>query len=428
MADGRKGRPGGTPANGFLLRALRLRGFRLYFAGQFVSFLGMWMRQVALMWLAYRVSGSAIVLGLVTFAAQVPSLLLAPLAGALADRLPRRGLLAATQLVELAVAGSLVWLASAGTPDGTVLVMLSLLLGIAVAIELPARQALLADMIPVQQELNNAIALNSVAFNVARLAGPALGALLLDAAGEAACFAFNAGGYAVEVITLILLRGVRPRPRHRAGALLHALAYLRRRAMPRALLVTLALSSVALAPFVTMLPVMVREVFGGDADTLGLLMAASGCGALLAGLALARHAEVTGYSPRVLAGCLAAGAVSLAFAANTHPIVAMLLMFGSGWATVMIVTPSHILLQSLVPDHLRGRCMAFFGMAYGGALSVAALAAGMATAVTGPRVLFVASGVLYLVTGMALRRRLPGLRAEARRILSRRGLLPPQPH
>lgn len=186
-----------------------------------------------------------------------------------------------------------------------------------------------------------------------------------------------------------------------------------------------------LVTFAAQVPsLLLAPVAGALADRLPrrALLAASGCGALAAGLALARHAEVTGYSPRVLAGCLTAGVVSLAFAANTHPLVAMLLMVGSGWATVMIVTPSHILLQSLVPDHLRGRCMAFFGMAYGGALSVAALATGWMATLTGPRVLFAASGAVYLFTGMALRRRLPRLRAEARRILARRGLLPPQPH
>lgn len=407
-----------------LLRSLAGRDFRLYFGGQFISFIGTWVQQVALSWIAYRVTGSAAVLGLVAFATQAPTLLLGPAGGILADRMSRRRIIVCTQMVEMGVALALAWLAAHGLLGSETLVAAALVLGMAIAFEMPARQALIADLVSEHGHLSNAIALNSVSFNVARLVGPALGAFMLAGLGDLACFLANAASYLVEICTLLMLRPYRSRKIRERGTLAQGLDYLRGSRAPRWLLLTVAFSSVALAPFVTLLPVFAKEVFGRGVDSLGMLMAAFGVGSLAAALSLANRAHVTGFSLKVVAGCLCAGAAAALLSCNQHFLVALALMVVSGWSTVMIVTSSHILLQAVIPDHMRGQLMAFFGMAYGGALSLASLGAGALASMVGARPVFLGSAILYVVVGLALNRVQPRLRQDARPILVEKGLVP----
>ena len=406
------------------LRSLEGRNLRLYFSGQFVSFVGTWVQQVALAWIAYRITGSPLVLGLVVFCNHVPALVLGPLAGVLADRYPRLNILIATQTLELLVAACLVYMASIGALTGQSLVWAALVLGIGVALAMPARQAMIAEMVERDGHLANAIALNSVSFNIARLVGPACGAAILAAFGDVACFAVNAASYVVEICALLMIRVVARVPPHERGSLRQGLAYLRGASMPRWLLLTVACSGAALAPLVTLLPVFAKQVFGGGIDSLGTLLACSGLGSLMAGLALANRRYVSGLSLKVVVGCLCGGASAAIFSWNQHFPTAVALMIVSGWSTVMIVTSSHILLQSLIPDHLRGRVMAFFGMAYGGALSFASLASGALAGWFGARPLILLSAVLYLGIGLLLNRALPAIRVEARSILVAKGLVP----
>ncbi len=407
-----------------LLRSLEGREFRLYFGGQFISFIGTWVQQVALSWIAYRVTGSPAVLGLVAFATQAPTLLLGPAGGILADRVSRRRIIVCTQIVEMGVALALALLAAQGLLGSETLVAAALVLGIAIAFEMPARQALIADLVREHGHLSNAIALNSVSFNVARLVGPALGAFMLAGLGDLACFLANASSYLVEICTLLMLRPHSSHNNRERGSLAQGLAYLRESRVPRWLLLTVAFSSVALAPFVTLLPVFAKEVFGRGVDSLGMLMAAFGFGSLAAAVSLANRAHVTGFSLKVVAGCLCAGAAAALLSCNQHFMVALALMVVSGWSTVMIVTSSHILLQSVIPDHMRGQLMAFFGMAYGGALSVASLCAGALASTIGARPLFLGSAILYVAVGLALNRVQPLLRQDARSILVNKGLVP----
>jgi MFS family permease len=324
----------------------------------------------------------------------------------------------------MGVALALALLAAKGLLNSETLVAAALVLGIAIAFEMPARQALIADLVREHGHLSNAIALNSVSFNVARLVGPALGAFMLAGLGDLACFLANATTYVVEICTLLMLRPAGAHKRRERGTLAQGLAYLRASSAPRWLLLTVACSSVALAPFVTLLPVFAKEVFGRGVDSLGLLMAAFGFGSLAAALTLANCAHVSGFSLKVVAGCLCAGAAAALLSCNQHFLVALALMVVSGWSTVMIVTSSHILLQAVIPDHMRGQLMAFFGMAYGGALSVASLCAGALATTIGARPVFLGSAILYVVVGLALNRVQPRLRQDARPILIEKGLVP----
>lgn len=409
-------------AMSFTTRSLRERDFRLYFAGQSVSFVGTWVQQVALLWIAYRLTGSAFVLGLVAFAGQIPSLLLFPLGGILADRFSRRKILIATQLVEMTVAAQLAILSAGSDLSPGILIGASLAVGIAVAIEMPARHAFIPEIVHDNSNVTNAIALNSVAFNAARLLGPALGGLVLATFGDKACFGANALSYLTEVYTLLAIRPVTSDGARSTSTFAASFDYLRQCATARWLLVTVACTSIALSPFAMLLPVYAKDILGGDPRVLGMLMGAAGCGALAAGLGLAKRSFVQGIDSNIVTGCLTAAVTAGIFAWNTSYPVALALMAASGWSTIKIVTSSHILLQSIVPDRVRGQMMALYTMCFGGAVSIASLTVGALAQSLDVQPMFVLSGAVYFATGLALRRILPELRKEMYPVLVEKGL------
>ena len=406
-----------------IARSLGERDFRMYFAGQSVSFVGTWVQQVAVSWIAYRLTGSALVLGVVAFAGQIPSLLLAPLGGLLADRCSRRKILIATQLAEMAVAALLAVLSAGSLLSPAILVGASLAVGIAVAIEMPARHAFIAEIVYDAGNASNAIALNSVAFNAARLLGPAIGGLVLAAYGDEACFGVNALSYLPEVYTLLAIRPLASdQGRETAPSRAGGIDYLRRHTAASWLLSTVACTSVAVSPFAMLLPAYAKDILDGDPSVLGLLMGAAGCGALVSGLSMAGRRFVQGIESNIVHGCLLAGVTAGLFAWNTHYLIALALMVFSGWSTVRIVTSSHALLNAIVPDRVRGQLMAFYTMSYGGAVSLASLAAGALTQTLGVQWMFALSAALYLAAGFALYSVLPDLRREITPVLVAKGL------
>jgi MFS family permease len=407
-----------------IARSLRERDFRMYFAGQSVSFVGTWVQQVAVSWIAYRLTGSALVLGVVAFAGQIPSLLLAPLGGLLADRCSRRKILIATQLAEMAVAALLAVLSAGNLLSPAILVGASLAVGIAVAIEMPARHAFMTEIVHDIGNVSNAIALNSVAFNAARLLGPAIGGLVLTAYGDEACFVANALSYLPEVYTLLAIRPLASdHGRKAASVRAGGIDYLRRHAAACWLLSTVACTSVAVSPFAMLLPAYAKDILDGDPSVLGLLMGAAGCGALASGLSMAGRRFVQGIESNIVTGCLLAGVAAGLFAWNTHYLLAVALMVFSGWGTVRIVTSSHALLQAIVPDGVRGQIMAFYTMCYGGAVSIASLAVGALTHTLGIQCMFAMSAIIYIAAGLALHGMLPELRKEIYPALAAKGLV-----
>jgi MFS family permease len=320
-------------------------------------------------------------------------------------------------------AGWLAIVSANGNLTPTILVVASLVAGIAVAFEMPARHAFISEVVHDVNNVSNAIALNSVAFNAARLLGPALGGWALAAYGNEACFGVNAASYLPEIYTLLAIRPVASDSARRTTSDFAAsIAYVRKRAVARWLLLTVACTSIAVSPFAMLLPVYAKDVLGGDPSVLGLLMGAAGCGALASGLSMAQRRFVSGLESNIVSGCFVAGVTAWTFAWNSHYLGALGLMVLSGWCTVRIVTASHSLLQALVPDRVRGQIMAFYTMCYGGALSIASLAVGALTPVLGIQMMFVLSAAMYLAAGFALHRMLPELRDEIHPLLVKRGL------
>lgn len=404
-------------------RALAVRDFRLYFLGQSVSLVGTWVQQIAFAWIAYRVTGSVFMLGLIAFCGQSPALILSPFSAVLTRGLSRRGVLIVIQVIQMALAvflGTVVWL---GVVAPWMLVVASLILGSTTAIETPVRLAFTPYIVHDRAFLSNAVAINSATFNAARLVGPAVAAVILAAFGEAACFAINALSYIGPIYTLL---AINPAPSARGeekNSLRDGVGYVRHFAPARWLLTTVVVASFCLAPFMAFMPVYAKDNLNGGADTLGILMAAYGGGALLAGLYLASRESVAGLGARSVAGCFAAAVASFAFAFNHMLWVALLLLLIGAFGTIIVVTSSNMLLQSLVPDNLRTQVMAFYSMSFSGMLPLASLAEGALAQRIGVEPVFVLSAALFACMGYSLYRKLPELREASYPVLREKGLL-----
>lgn len=406
-------------------RSLEGRDFRLYFIGQCISLIGTWVQQVAFGWIAYRVTGSAFMLGLIAFCGQIPTLVLAPFGAVLADRFSRRRVLIAIQFVQMGVAALLAVLVMLGDISVWVLIAASLVSGITAAIEMPVRQAFTPDIVHDRALLHNAIALNSVTFNVARLLGPAVAGFVLSWLGEASCFAINALSYVATIYTLSVIRPESPIVAGGSRSLREGIRYLREFAPARWIIITVVVTSFCLAPYLTFMPVYAKDILKGGPDTLGMLMAATGLGSLCAALYLANRKSVQGLGKLIVAGCWATAAATSLFAYSHILWLDFLLLIISGCGTIIVVTSCNILLQSMVPDDLRGNVMALYTMSFIGMLPVASLVAGAIAHVISVPGVFEIAAVVFAVIGFVLLRKLPALRGAAEAIFREKGLLKP---
>jgi MFS family permease len=297
-------------------RAFGNRNYRLYFAGQGVSLIGTWMTRLATGWLVFRLGGAdaAWLLGAVSFAGLAPAFFLGPLAGALVDRWNRHTVLVITQLLSLVQSAALAGVAFTAVPGtGTIWMIagLSVFQGLINSFDMPARQALLVELIARREDLSNAIALNSSLVNGSRLIGPAVAGAVIAAAGEAWCFVIDAVSYLAVVVALLLMRlpaRERSRPtgsviRHMVEGVRYAFGF----APIRSLLLLLALVSFAAMPYSVLLPVFAAEVLHDGPNTLGLLSAASGAGALVGALYLASRSSVLGLGRVIVVATLTLG-------------------------------------------------------------------------------------------------------------------------
>jgi len=392
--------------------AFRSRNFRLFFAGQLVSLIGTWMQHIAMTWLAYRLTDSTAMLGLVGFASQIPILLFSIPAGVWNDRLDRRRLLMTTQFLSMLQAVALFALTATGTITPTLLVMLALTLGCINAVDLPARQAFVAQMVPDKRALPNAIGLNSFLMNGSRFVGPALAGLIVALAGEAACFLINALSYVAVLAALWAIR-ITPRPAHthssawmamRAG-IDHALAHPR----IRLTLFLVAGFSFFVTPYVVMMPVFARDLFHGDAQTYGFLIGSAGLGSLCAALFLAwrggKHAS-DGLD-RLVGRTALTGGIALAFFAFVPAIeLAYPLLMILGFSVVLTAAGSNTLIQIDVEEEYRGRVMAIFSTAFLGIAPIGSLTVGLVSETLHVRPTLFMCGLLALAAGLLYRRRM----------------------
>ena len=397
----------------YLLRALRHRNYRLFFFGQGTSLVGTWITRVATSWLVYRLTGSAALLGVVGFAGQVPTFLLGPFAGVWVDRLDRYRVLVATQVLAMLQSGALAALALTGVIRIGHVVALSVFQGLINAFDTPARQSYVVEMVEGPVDLSNAIALNSSMVNGARLIGPSIAGVLVAAVGEGWCFLLDALSYVAVIASLRLMHVAR---RARVTGETRVLEDLRagfRYAFGfrpiRAALLLLAVVSLTGMPYTVLMPVVAAEVLHGGPNTLGLLMAATGVGALGGALYLA--AAVFGVG-------LTAFSLSRALPLS----LALLVVVGAGFMVQMAAT--NTVLQTIVRDELRGRVMAFYAMAIMGTAPFGSLLAGVLAAHIGAPWTIAGGGACCVLGALGFARVLPALRRQVVPIYVEKGILP----
>ncbi len=387
------------------MRALGHRPFRLYFFGQACSILGSWIQQVALSWLVYRLTGSAALLGATAFAALIPLLVVGPLAGAWLDRRDRQRTLIHVQLLlflQASALAALTWLDLIGP---TLIIAMSALLGILNAVDTPARQSLIAPMVGKREDLPNALALNAMLFNLGRFIGPPVAGFLLTLMSEAACFVLNAVSYLALMWAVSAMRiGTLPRSAGSVGDVFREGArYAFNTWSIRTMIIVLALVNLTASAYAVLLPIFAREVFLGDARTLGWLWGAAGAGAFSATLLLATHRNVRTTVNAVIAGVMLSALALLVFPLTSQLAVALPAMAVLGFGISVTNVGINTALQALAPDHLRGRVVAFFSSTRFGFDAIGGLIAGFVAAWTsGPATLFGEGLVLVLVSAWLL--------------------------
>lgn len=363
-----------------IFRAFESRNYRLYFAGQGISLIGTWMQQTAMSWLVYRLTGSLVLLGIVSFSAQIPAFLLSPIAGVLSDRVNRHRVLIATQTLEMLQAFALWGLVFTDTIQVWHIIILAIFLGVVSAFDMPARQAFVAEMVEKREHLGNAIALNSAMFNGARLIGPSIAGIAIATIGEAACFLLNAISFLSVIVALLAMR-IKPKEKIvKTSKMLHGLkegfSYAFGTPGIRAAILLFALVSLVGMPYAVLMPAFASDVLHGGPETLGFLMASTGAGAVIGAIMLAARKDVTGLV-KIIPGTAAIfgiGLILASFARSIFTAIPLLVLAGFGIMVQMAATNTY--LQTNVEDDKRGRVMSIYVMAFTGMVPLGSLVAG----------------------------------------------------
>ena len=413
-----------------IARSLRHRNFRLFFYGQSVSLIGTWLTRVATSWLAYRLSHSATILGLVSFAGMIPTFLLAPFAGVLADRWNKHRVLVITQVAAALQSAALAVLTIMKVITIEHLMILAVVQGLINAFDMPVRQSLLVQMIEDRSDLPNAIALNSSMVNLARLVGPSFAGILIATVGEGGCFTIDAISYLAVIATLLMMSiNTRPDPNAVRKHVLHELRegvqYAARSPAIVAILALLALVSFMGVPYMTLLPMIVTGPLHGDARVLGYLTAASGLGALTGALLLASRKSVAGLGRIIMISAAAFGVGLILFGASRSIWFSLPMMLVTGMGMMVQMAASNTVLQTIVEENKRGRVMSLFLMAFAGMMPFGSLFGGfMADRFGAPATLEV-GGVACCIGALIFLRALPEITRELP--VSRAGTAPRTP-
>jgi len=410
-----------------LVRALRHRNYRLFFGGQTVSLIGTWITRVATSWLVYRLTGSELLLGVVAFAGQIPLLLLAPFGGVLGDRWDRRRILVVTQILSALQSFALAALALTNVITVTHLIVLQVIQGIINAFDTPARQAFVVEMVEDPADLPNAIALNSSMFNASRIVGPTIAGILIAAVGEGWCFLLDGVSYVAVILSLVAMHTVaREQPRkqtHMLDQLRAGLTYVTGFEPVSALLLQVTIVSVMGMPYAVLMPVIVARVLHGGPHTLGILMTASGGGALIGTVYLAARHTVLGLGKVIVAATVALSIGLMAFSFSHTLLVSVLVLPLVGAGMMLQSAAANTILQTVVDEKLRGRVMAFYTMAVLGTQPIGSLLAGVLADRIGAQHTIFAGAVVCLAGGAWFAFRRKKLAEHVRPIYIERGIL-----
>jgi MFS family permease len=414
-------------------RALRHRNFRLFFTGQSISLIGTWMTRVATSWLVYRLTGSALLLGTVSFAGQIPTFLLAPFAGVLVDRINRRKLLVWTQVLAGIQSLALAALTLAKIITIHEIIALSVFQGLINAFDMPGRQSFLVQMVsgetgkPDKQDLSNAIALNSSIVNAARLIGPAIAGIVIAAIGEGYCFAIDGLSYIAVVVSLLMMRVPASTITRATTSMLEQLregwSYVVHFRPIRTILTLFALLSLMGMPFMVLMPIFASQVLHGGAHTLGYLMGASGVGALISAVSLALRKSVRGLTTMIQIAAVMFGIGLILFGLSHYLALSLLLMIIVGFGMMQGLAASNTVIQTLVPEDKRGRVMSYYTMAFVGMAPFGSLLAGALAHRFGASHAVMITGAFCLIGAAWFSTQLKSVRAVMKPIYIEMGIL-----
>ncbi len=397
-------------------QALRHRNFRLWFFGQLTSLVGTWMQTIAQNWLVYQLTGSARDLGLVNFVGAIPLVPLTLYAGVIADRFEKRKVIFLTQAAMMALAFLLALLCWTGAVRLWHVLALAFLLGAAQALDTPARQAFVVELVG-REDLSNAIALNAGMFQAARVLGPAAAGVLVATSGVAGAFFINGTSFLAVLFALFLMDAALIRrtggDRDSTRDLLGGVRYIREHRLSSAVVLLISLSALLAMPYYVVIPIFAKEVLGRGAQGYGVLMSSAGVGAVAGSLFSASSYVRERKGGTVTAGSLAFPFFLVAFAFARGYITACLLLVAVGFAFVLQNAPANSLLQELVPDHLRGRVMAIYVSLFLGLMRVGSLLIGSLASLTSATAALAGLSVASLVAAAWIRHRYPELQ-EAR--------------
>jgi MFS family permease len=410
-----------------LLRALRNRNYRLFFTGQGLSLIGTWMQSVAMSWLVYRLTNSILYLGIVGFS-QIPVLFAAPFGGVIADKFDRKKILIVTQFLSMLQAVIVAALAITGVIRPWHIIILSVLLGTINGFDMPTRQAFVRDLVDNPDDLPNAIALNSLIFNGARLIGPPIAGLLIAFTGEGICFLINAVSF-IPVVVAFLAMKIKPLSISRHdGPILTGLkdgfGYAFGFVPIKVILILVTFIGLIAMPYAVLLPVFARDVLAGDSKTYGFLMAASGVGAIAGALFLASQKNVTRLNKIILSSmCIFAVSV-IVFSISRTLWFSLIMMTLIGFGLMALIVSLNTLLQTTVDDDKRGRIMSLYSMSFIGLAPFGSLLAGTAAHSIGTPLTVRLCGVLCLLAAALFSRKLPQISKLIKPVYVRKGIIP----
>jgi len=420
---------GSEPGSGMghAWRALRHRNFRLFFGGQTVSLIGTWMTRVATSWLVYRLTGSALLLGTISFAGQIPTFIFAPLAGVWVDRLDRRKVLVWTQALSMVQSLALAGLTLSHHITIPILLCLSVMQGIINAFDMPGRQSFMIEMVEDRRDLSNAIAINSSMVNMARLVGPSLAGMLIAVSSEGWCFLVDGISYIAVIASLLMMRVSGAPVKRKTTSMVEELkggwTYVSEFLPIRTILLLFGVVSLLGMPFVVLMPIFAAQVLHGGPHTLGFLMGAMGVGALISALALAARKSVLGLVRMIPMAAAVFGVGLIGFGLSRVFWLSMGMVLIAGMGFMQGMAGSNTVIQTLVPEDKRGRVMSYYTMAFMGMAPFGSLLAGTMAGAIGAPWTVIANGAALLVAAGWFWWRLPAVRREIRPIYEEMGIL-----
>jgi MFS family permease len=413
-----------------ILRAFESQNYRLFFMGQGISLIGTWMTQTATIWLVYKLTNSALLLGVVGFASQLPSFLLMPFSGVFVDRWNLRRTLIVTQILSMLQSLALAILTLTNSVNISHLIVLSIFQGLINAFDMPTRQTFVIQLVEKREILSNAIALNSSLFSGSRLIGPAIAGLIIAVVGAGFCFLIDGVSYIAVIIGLLAIK-IKPKSLKTIQShynlwqkFQEGFQYAFGFPPIRSVLLLIALVSLMGMPYTVLAPIFAIDILQGGSQTLGFLMATSGCGAMFSAIYLSSRSSVLGLGKIIAVAPIVFGAATIVFSLSRTLWLSLLAMFFMGGSIILQSTSSNTFLQTIVEEDKRGRVMSFYTMAFMGMVTFGNLLAGTLASKIGAPSTLIIGGIACIAGALIFSKQLPYLRQLVLPLYSKIGVIP----